>query len=662
MRRLLQSVVVVGVAAAGMFAAATPVVGEPSFGSDAALPIPGTASDTILEPAPGSPVLGPVLPPPATVYPSLLAPLVPPGAGEVDDFSYGDEFIFGGPPSMIEFSVGPGAFGASIGHPGAPAPPPPLFDVRIEAGVVGPPPFGDGSVDTDIFATWPGPIPGPTPCAPLGFSANVQILDGDGAAGPPYGPPRRGRHAAEPGSNVDAYDRGDDTVVNRVPGVPLEAPVFFTIDAATAAGWPAGPIPAPGGGAAVPGPGDILAFNPAFGGPVIWATAGALGLIVGDDVDALAVTYVSGTPLPPFGPGWDFLPAGDGIMFSLAPGSPSLAPTSGGAAATPLAGCAPGPVAGTGTAADLWFVMAPVPVGGAAMYINAEAIGLDTVRSGGPGDDNIDAIDMCNTMVFSDIDGDFIDDGCDMDMDGDGTGNGIDPDDDGDGFGDPQQTLHRGPSNADATKDNCPAVPNPAQTNTDGNFVDNSPPLLASNDDKTWPNSDMFGDACDSDDDNDGISDTDEGSGAACAGFVTNPLVRDTDLDRALDGAECSLGTDPTLSTSKPTQAACGANVDSDGDKVKDWSEFCGYNTSNGSTDTDGDIALDGAKDGCEATSLNGDRVVNSGDQLLMVLEFLREPSPSLRLHSYDINKDGAVNSGDQLIIVGFISPSGQCP
>jgi hypothetical protein len=45
-----------------------------------------------------------------------------------------------------------------------------------------------------------------------------------------------------------------------------------------------------------------------------------------------------------------------------------------------------------------------------------------------------------------------------------------------------------------------------------------------------------------------------------------------------------------------------------------------------------------------------------------MVLEFIREPTPALRLISYDINKDGAVNIGDQLTIVGFFVPSGQCP
>jgi hypothetical protein len=203
-------------------------------------------------------------------------------------------------------------------------------------------------------------------------------------------------------------------------------------------------------------------------------------------------------------------------------------------------------------------------------------------------------------------------------------------------------------------------VLNASQANTDGNFIDNTPP--APQDDKTWPNSDALGDACDADDDNDGISDADEITGAACAGKISDPLDADTDNDRALDGPECVLGTDPTSSASKPTQAMCGANVDSDSDRLKDWTEFCGYNTSNASTDSDGDMALDGAKDGCEAASLNGDRVVNSGDQLLMVIEILRELSPSLRLVSYDINKDGAVNSGDQLMLALFMSPSGQCP
>ncbi len=221
------------------------------------------------------------------------------------------------------------------------------------------------------------------------------------------------------------------------------------------------------------------------------------------------------------------------------------------------------------------------------------------------------------------------------------------------------------PDDADAdgvigALDNCELVANPTQQNTDANFTDNTPP--ASQDDRTHPNSDGAGDACDTDDDNDGLTDADEASGGACAGHATDPLLRDTDGDRVLDGPECALGADPTSAASKPTPAQCGPTTDGDGDRLSARAEYCAYGTSDANTDTDGDRTLDGAKDGCEAASVNTDRVVNSGDQLLMVIEILREPTPSARLVSYDVNKDGAVNAGDQLLIAQFISPSGQCP
>ena len=133
-----------------------------------------------------------------------------------------------------------------------------------------------------------------------------------------------------------------------------------------------------------------------------------------------------------------------------------------------------------------------------------------------------------------------------------------------------------------------------------------------------------------------------------------------------LDGVECALGTDPSSPASKPSAAACGSTSDADGDRLSERVEVCGYNTSPSVADTDWD--LEGSptagltKDGCEAVSLNNDRVVNAGDQLLLVLEILREPSPSLRLVSFDINKDGAVNAGDELMVVQLISPTGQCP
>ena len=220
-----------------------------------------------------------------------------------------------------------------------------------------------------------------------------------------------------------------------------------------------------------------------------------------------------------------------------------------------------------------------------------------------------------------------------------------------------------GDSVADAA-DNCIGIANPGQENADGNFIDQSPPWTQ--DDRTWPNSDGDGDACDTDDDNDGLSDADETSGAACGSVTTDPVLRDTDGDRVVDGAECALGTDPTSAGSRPTQAQCGTTADADGDRLSERVEVCGYNTNPSLPDTDAD--QDGfpttgmAKDGCEAASLNNDRVVNAGDQLLMVLEILREASPSLRLVSFDVNKDGAVNAGDQLMIAGFIAAAGACP
>ncbi|MBI5287552.1 MAG: M36 family metallopeptidase [Chloroflexi bacterium] len=217
--------------------------------------------------------------------------------------------------------------------------------------------------------------------------------------------------------------------------------------------------------------------------------------------------------------------------------------------------------------------------------------------------------------------------------------------------------------------DNCPLAANPLQENSDSNFTDQTPP--STQDDRTWPNSDPTGDACDSDDDNDGILDVNEAAGCNASGPVlaTN---RDTDGDRFLDGAECAVGTNPASAGSKPTIAACAAflgvatTVDTDGDRLRDHIEFCNYNTDRNDTDTDGDLdglpATATSRDGCEAASFNQDRIVTSGDQLLLALEITREVTPSLRLVSMDINKDGVVSSGDQLLQVQFILNAGSCP
>ncbi len=204
--------------------------------------------------------------------------------------------------------------------------------------------------------------------------------------------------------------------------------------------------------------------------------------------------------------------------------------------------------------------------------------------------------------------------------------------------------------------DNCPLHANPAQTNSDRNFVDLTPPYAQ--DDLTWINSDNMGDDCDPDDDNDGLLDAAEPVGCNSSG----PLVatnRDTDADRFLDNAECVLGTNPASFASKPLVAACGPTTDTDGDKITDRIEFCFYNSSIVAAEGDGDGSTTGSHDGCEAASLNVDRIVNVADMGMLATAIT---NPAFRVVGVDINKDGVWNPADQGLLASFISPSGQCP
>lgn len=190
--------------------------------------------------------------------------------------------------------------------------------------------------------------------------------------------------------------------------------------------------------------------------------------------------------------------------------------------------------------------------------------------------------------------------------------------------------------------DNCAAAANPMQENADGNVTDLGP--LVAFDDHTWPNADAAGDACDSDDDNDGRSDADELTGDGCGPFATptDPLARDTDGDRFLDGAECMQVSDPADADSKPPLAACGDTTDADNDGLILRIEVCFYNTDPALANTDGDICGDGK----EVASVNADTTVSALDLSAVAQRFGPGTAPGY-LAGFDSNKDGQISAID---------------
>jgi hypothetical protein len=189
----------------------------------------------------------------------------------------------------------------------------------------------------------------------------------------------------------------------------------------------------------------------------------------------------------------------------------------------------------------------------------------------------------------------------------------------------------------------------------DTNFTELGPTKVF--DDLTLPNSDTVGNDCgDTDDDNDSLSDADEASGAACGGQVTDPLKRDSDGDNFLDGAECSLGTNPNLLGSKPLVSACGPSTDADGDGINAQREFCFYNTNPAALNTDGD----GCNDGREIASINGDTQVNVLDLQQLAAESgpYTLPGSAVKVN-YDITKNSTI---DVLDLQQVAARSGVCP
>jgi len=217
--------------------------------------------------------------------------------------------------------------------------------------------------------------------------------------------------------------------------------------------------------------------------------------------------------------------------------------------------------------------------------------------------------------------------------------------------------------------DNCPAVYNPDQTNTDAKPIDNGPVLAG--DDLTVPYSDGYGDACDPDDDNDWMSDELEAIG--CGSGPTNPLVQDTDGDKVIDGAECLLGSDPNNSNSRPVRYppndsdddGIPANVeallgssdskrDTDGDGISDRIEFMGWGTLPGLKDSNSNSC----GDNIEIADVNGDGWVDSSDYQILAQRFAKardddfDPDPPWNFSpAFDVSRDGYLDSGDLYLV-----------
>lgn len=219
--------------------------------------------------------------------------------------------------------------------------------------------------------------------------------------------------------------------------------------------------------------------------------------------------------------------------------------------------------------------------------------------------------------------------------------------------------AHYGPNNINLDFDNCIGVANSTQLNSDGDYLKLTP--LATNDDKTMPDSDAAGDACDADDDNDGMTDLYEAAGTLCGGTPTNPVEADSDLDRVLDGIECFLGTNPNVFGSAPTVAACaflagGSAVDADADGVLDLREICYYGTSVALADSDGD----GCSDRREVASMDGNRSVDVIDLGIIAGAAGAYTLPgTAQQRDYDISKNGMIDVIDLMLGAAAV---GSCP
>jgi hypothetical protein len=289
------------------------------------------------------------------------------GDGDIDDLdglSYGIDFQPAGQPA-VNFSVAPGSIG--------------LVGTAVRAQTQCPP--GNPGLS---------PEPEPDEFASVMDGANTIVLDGNGPIGsctPGQGFPLSLTEGPSSRDDLDALDANDPTLVDaNFDGTP-EDPVYFSLASGS---------PSLGANNAA----DILRTVNG-GAPTVFATRAALGLEAGDDVDAFCLKESgNGT----------YSAVDDTILFSLVPGSPTLAQIG----------------AGGG---DL---LSPNPANPTILATETQ-LGLEAA-------DDVDAM-KCSQLKD-----------CEGDTDNDGILNCVDTDDDNDGCSDVQEG---GPSEVQGGKRNA---------------------------------------------------------------------------------------------------------------------------------------------------------------------------------------------------------------
>jgi hypothetical protein len=239
----------------------------------------------------------------------------------------------------------------------------------------------------------------------------------------------------------------------------------------------------------------------------------------------------------------------------------------------------------------------------------------------------------------------------DIDTDNDGEGNQKDTDDDNDGLSDEEEKVRgsdplKKDTDADGLSDQDEVKKglDPAKADTDSDGYGDKDDLFPLNKDE-WADvdTDGIGDNADPDDDNDGLSDSEEKV------LGTNPNKVDTDDDTLSDGDEGKQGTNPlkkdtdddgiddALEIAGKTNPA---KSDSDDDGLLDKDEST-HQTNPLVSDTDGDGLLDGEEVSKKTNPLKND---TDGDGVLDKDDFF----PLDASESLDADGDGIGNNKDQ--------------